>query len=144
MDAGMKMKVAVPVSLVVNAFVFAYVLYTTDSSASDDTKEMPVDLDNLDKVPSGNNEKEVEINLDDLEEKPTKAAQGEEAVDLDDLDGEEAEAGEAFEESYLPVNTDDIEPKTNSFFILSVLGVLLPVVAMLFPPRRKKNTNTKR
>lgn len=141
MNTGAKFKVAVLLSLVVG--VCAHALCATDSNASDDTKEVPVNLDDLDKAQPDNSEKELEVNLDDLEDKPANTAQEEEAVDLDDLDGEKAESGEA-PESYLPVNTDDIEPKTNSFFILSALGVLLPVAAMLFPPRRKKGSVAKK
>ena len=136
MSSGVKSNLSVFLGVVAaNLCSFAPTFATADLG-NPNQREVAVDLDNPE-TPSA--AKEEEVDLDELEEAPVKTAKGEEAVDLDDLGGD-GDEGSGTPESYLPVSTDDIEPKTNPLFMLSVLGVLLPLTAMLFPPRRKKRS----
>ncbi len=111
-----------------------------DAPAASTGKEVPVNLDSLDalKKPALKAGEEVEVNLDELTDTAPTGASGEESINLDDIESDEEAT-----ESYLPVNTSSIEKESNPLFVLTILGVILPVAAMLFTPRRKKQAPPK-
>jgi hypothetical protein len=85
---------------------------------------------------------EVEVNLDDLDlaedsAKKKAPAEGEVEIDLDALGG--GEGGEE-EVAYLPVNTDLPEATPSPLYVVFILGILVPVGAMLVTPKRKRST----
>jgi hypothetical protein len=64
-------------------------------------------------------------------------AEGEVEIDLDALGGDE---GGEDEVAYLPVNTDLPESTPSSLYVVFILGILVPVGAMLVTPKRKRPT----
>jgi hypothetical protein len=74
--------------------------------------------------------KEERVNLDSLEE----------AVDLNSLEEQKTgpETKKYLDEPLLPIAVSNIEVERHPLLILIALTVLVPVAAMLFPPKRKR------